>query len=356
MAVHQAAIIGLGAIGAGAHAPNYAKNERVQVRYLCDLDPEKSKWAKEHFELKDAEILTDYTELLGRTDYDVVSVCLPNYLHAPISVDFLNAGKDVLCEKPISVSMEKALEMKEAADRNGRILNIGVVNRFNGYVDELRKIVESGELGEVYHIYCSFRDCRRIPGMGGWFTEKKYSGGGVLIDWGVHYIDLILYILGNPDICTVSGKAFCKLGSPMKGYVFENMWAGPPNYDGVYDVDDSVTGFVRTSGPSISLNGAWAQNIGESECFIDFLGTKGGARLQYGKEFTLTQTADGKVVHHTPEISAPDMFYAEIDAFLDSVETREKNRANIDRVLITQKILNGIYDSSTKNREIVFPS
>ena len=111
MAVHQAAIIGLGAIGAGAHAPNYAKNERVQVRYLCDLVPEKSKWAKEHFELKDAEILTDYTELLGRTDYDVVSVCLPNYLHAPVSVDFLNAGKDVLCEKPISVSMEKALEM-----------------------------------------------------------------------------------------------------------------------------------------------------------------------------------------------------------------------------------------------------
>lgn len=354
MTVHQAAIIGLGGIGAGAHAPNFAKNDRVDVRYLCDLDSEKSKWAKEKFELKNAEIITDYKELLGRDDYDVVSVCLPNYLHAPVSIDFLNDGKDVLCEKPISVSFENALAMKAAADKNNRILNIGVVNRFNAHVDELRKIVESGELGEIYHVYCSFRDCRRIPGMGGWFTTKELSGGGVLIDWGVHYIDLILYILGNPDVATVSGKAFCKLGSPMKDYVYEAMWAGPPKYDGVYDVDDSVTGFIRTSASTITLNGAWAQNIKDSECFIDFLGTKGGARLQYGSEFTLTQTKDGKVVHHTPEVSGPDMYYAEIDAFLDAVESREKNRANIDKIIIAQKILNGIYDSSEQNREISF--
>lgn len=353
--LHQAAIIGLGAIGAGAHTPNYAKNERSDVRYLCDLNPERAKWAKEHFDIKNAEIVTDYKELLTKNDFDIVSVCLPNYLHAPVTVDFLNAGKDVLCEKPISVSLEKALEMKAAADRNGRILNIGVCNRFNMYVEALRKIVESGELGEIYHVYSSFRECRRIPGMGGWFTTKELSGGGVLIDWGVHYIDLILFVLGNPDIVTVSGKAFCKLGTPMQDYVYETMWSGPPNYDGVYDVDDSVTGFIRTSGATISLNGAWAQNIEERECFIDFLGTKGGARLQYGNEFTLTQIKDGKVIHHKPEgITGPDMYYAEIDAFLESVETREKNRANIDRVILSQKILNGIYESSEKNREIIF--
>lgn len=354
MEKHQVAIIGLGAIGAGAHAPNYAKNERVEVKYLCDLDSEKSKWAKEHFGLEQAQILTDYKDLLSKDDYDIVSVCLPNHLHASVTIDFLNAGKDVLCEKPISVSLENARAMKAAADKNGRILNIGVVNRFNTYVDELRKIAQSGELGEIYHVYCSFRECRRIPGMGGWFTDKSLSGGGVLIDWGVHYIDLILYILGNPDVATISGKAFSKLGFPMEEYVYENMWAGPPKYDGVYDVDDSVTGFIRTSGATISLNGAWAQNIKERECFIDFLGTKGGARLQYGKEFTLTRTKDGKLDYATPEFSGPDMYYAEIDAFLDAVETREKNRANIDSVIISQKILDGIYASSAQNREIVF--
>ena len=347
------AIIGCGTICMSAHAPKYSENPRAEIKYLCDLLPEKAEAIKKEYKLDDAVIVTDYKELLNKDDIDVVSVCLPNYLHAPVTIDFLNAGKDVLCEKPISTNVKDALAMQAAAEKNNRILNIGVVNRFNTYVNELRKLVEAGEFGEMYHIYCAFRQQRSIPGMGGWFTTKAMSGGGSLIDWGVHYLDLILYIMGMPNVKTVSGKSFCKLAKNMKDYVFDYMWAGPPDYNGTYDVDDSVTGFIRTDGPTITFNGAWAQNLEYGDTSIEFLGTKGGAKLTYGGSFRLTLVRDGKIETTTPEFEKADMFYEEMDAFLDAVEKREKNKGNIDNVIVTQKLLNGIYDSSDSDREVV---
>ena len=348
------AIIGCGTICNSAHAPSYARNPRAEVKYLCDILPEKAQAVKDKYKFDSAQIVTSYKDILSAPDIDIVSVCLPNYLHAPVSIDFLNAGKNVLCEKPISISVENALQMQAAAKKNDKILNIGVVNRFNTYVNELKNVIDSGELGEIYHIYCSFRSHRSIPGMGGWFTTKAMSGGGVLIDWGVHFVDLILYIINTPELVSISGKAFCELGKNMREYVFDSMWAGPPNYEGVYDVDDSVTGFIRTKGPSITLNGAWAQNITEGSMVIEFLGSKGGAKLHYGSSFDLTISKDGKITNTTPEFKAVDMFYDELDAFMTSVETGVKNRAYIDNVIITQKVLNGIYDSSNANKEIQF--
>ena len=346
------AIIGCGTICNSAHAPSYAKNKKAEVIYLVDIIPEKAQAVKEKFGFANAKIETDYRKILKDKNIDAVSVCLPNYLHAPVTIACLKAGFDVLCEKPIALNVKQALKMKETADANNRILNIGVVNRFNTYVNELKNIVDSGELGEIFHVYCSFRSHRSIPGMGGWFTTKEMSGGGALIDWGVHFIDLLLYVVGMPEIETVSGKAFCELGKDMKDYVFYDMWAGPPNYDGVYDVDDSVTAFIRTSGPTISLNGAWAQNIVDENMSIEFLGSKGGAKLRYGKSFDLTVCKDGKIETTTPKFKVKDMFYEEIDSFLDTIKTREHTKANIDNIIITQKVLNGIYESSEKNAEV----
>lgn len=178
------AVIGCGTIANSAHLPCYKANDQVNIKYLVDILPEKAEAAKKKFELADAVVLTDYREILSDPELQAVSVCLPNYLHAPVTIDFLDAGKDVLCEKPISVSLECAKQMKHHADENGRILNIGVVNRFNTSVNKIKQMIEAGKLGELYHIYCSFRAFRSIPGMGGWFTQKELSGGGVLIDWG----------------------------------------------------------------------------------------------------------------------------------------------------------------------------
>ncbi|MBQ6052522.1 MAG: Gfo/Idh/MocA family oxidoreductase [Clostridia bacterium] len=348
------AIIGCGTICNSAHAPNYKNNEKAVVKYLVDIKPEKAEKVKKKFDFTEARIVSDYKEILNDNTLDAVSVCVPNYLHCQISCDCMSSGLDVLCEKPIAISYDQAKNMQETASKYSRILNIGVVNRFDVYVNELKRIVDSKKLGEIYHVYCSFRNHRSIPGMGGWFTTKNMSGGGVLIDWGVHFIDLILYVLSNPDIISVSGKSYCELGKNMRDYIFENMWAGPPDYNGIYDVDDFVTAFIRTKGATVSLNGAWAQNIVNDDMTVEFLGSKGGVKLRYRNDFDLTLCENGKIETVTQHCEPSDAFASEIDSFLCSVINRTKSRSNIDNVIMSQKIMDAIYESSEKNSEIVF--
>ena len=346
------AIIGCGTIAKAQHAPGYGKNPKANIKYCVDIIPERAEELKEMFGAQQA--LTDYREILSDSELDAVSVCVPNYLHAPISIDFLNSGKSVLCEKPAAVNYGEVLQMQQAADKNNCILNIGVVNRFNTSVNKIKDIIDSGRLGEVYHTYCSFRSYRSIPGLGGQFTTKKLSGGGVLIDWGVHFLDLILYVLGLPEILSASAMTYSKLGKNLKDYSYIDMWAGPPDYSGTNDVEEFVTGMVRLQGSTITLNGAWAQNIDERAMFVEFLGTKGGIKLDYGKGFTMWTDENGVLYEHTPAFKSADMFYDEIDAFLTSVSSKEKNRANVDNVAIVAKLMDAIYLSAEENKEVIF--
>ena len=166
-------------------------------------------------------------------------------------------------------------------------------------------------------------------------------------------LDIVMFCCGDPKPITVSGEAFCKLGCDMEGYTYKHMWAGPPKYDGVYDVDDSVAGIVRTEGPVITINGAWAQNIGAEEMFIDFIGDKAGIRLQYGGDFTLYTAENGALVSYKPEIADCDKFENEINAFVNCVKTGEKLPSHIDKAILTSQIMQALYDSSEQHREIV---
>lgn len=345
------AVIGCGTIARSQHIPAYAKNPLAEIKYLIDIKQERAIELAEKYNVP--HTAADYREILGDKEVKAVSVCTPNDTHARIAIDFLNAGKDVLCEKPASVSYELVKEMKKAADQSGRILNIGVVNRFNTAVNKIKQMINDGELGKVYHIYCSFRAHRSIPGLGGQFTTMAKSGGGVLIDWGVHFLDLIFYCIGLPKVLTVSGETYGELGKDMKSYSYVDMWAGPPDYNGVYDVEDFVTGFLRTEGPTISLNGAWAQNIGESAMFIEFLGDKAGIKLQYGGDFKVYLAKDGVLFETMPTFHKADMFYDEIDSFLKSALENTKNRANIDHVMITSEVMEAIYKSAKLKKEII---
>lgn len=344
----KVAVIGCGTIANHAHIPAYLKNPETEILYFCDILPERADAAAKKYGCGTA--VTDYRTILHDPDIQAVSVCTPNKCHSEIACDFLRAGKHVLCEKPAGIDYAAAKAMQQAQHETGKVLNIGVCNRYNASVGLIKKYIDSGELGQVHHVYVSFRSFRSIPGLGGDFTTKAMAGGGALIDWGVHFFDIVMYCCSDPRVLTVSGEIFAKLGGA--GYVYRDMWAGPPQENGTCDVEDSVTGLIRTEGPTISFNGAWAQNIDEEELFIDFMGNQGGIRLQCGQDFTFYTTRYGALVKEKPEFKPNNMYEAEIDAFVRCIRTGEKQPNHIDVFLRTQKLLEDIYRSAALHREI----
>lgn len=350
----KVAIIGCGTIANGQHIKAYLANPDAEIKYFCDIIKERADKAVSDYGCGVA--VEDYRVILDDPEVEAVSICTPNNGHASITIDCLRAGKHVLCEKPAARTYAEALEMQRVQQETGKVLNIGVVNRFNTGVNIIKKMIENGDLGELYHVYVSFRSHRSIPGLGGAFTTKAIAGGGALIDWGVHYLDIVMYCSGDPKPLTVSGQAFSKLGKDMPNYTYTSMWAGPPNYEGTYDVDDSVTALIRTEGPTVTVNGAWAQNIGVSESFIDFIGDKAGIRLQYGKEFVIYSAKNGALLETTPKYNAGNMFQNEIDGFLNCIRTGEKSPAHIDSVIVSSQIIQAIYDSSDLRKEIALNS
>lgn len=345
------AVIGCGRICNLSHLPQLSQMKDVRIKYVCDIIESKAQASKEKFAL-DAQVITDYKAALGDKEVDGVFVLTPNYAHYTVTMDALKAGKHVFCEKPITVDYKKSMEMALEAEKQHKILQIGVCNRYNKAVETIEEYIRSGKLGNVYHVYCSFRSFRSIPGLGGDFTTKSQSGGGVLIDWGVHFLDLILYVLGGAKLKTVSCEQYSEMAKDMKAYKYHSMWAeDTANVEnGTNDVDDFIGGFVRTDKANISFNGAWAQNIDARDMFIDFMGDKGGIRLSYGGKFTFTDGSTLATV--TPEYDIPDMYGEEDKAFLASMESGEHNKANIEHILESARLLDALYASAAAHKEL----
>lgn len=348
-------VIGCGRIANLAHFPAFAQMKNVRVKYACDVILKKAEDAKEKFPFVE-RITADYKEVLADQEVEAVWVLTPNYAHYTITMDALKAGKHVMCEKPITVNYALSEKMAEEAEKQNKILNIGVCNRYHKSVETLKEWNEAGKFGKIYHVYCSFRSCRSIPGLGGAFTTKAQSGGGVLIDWGIHFLDLILYVLGGAKLKTVTCDAYNEMAKDMKEYNYTGfgMWAEDTAdiEHGTNDVDDYISGYIRTDKASIDFNGAWAQNIKKDEMFIDFMGDKGGARLTYGGLF---EFFDGKTLQTaTPQYDIPNMYLCEDKAFIESVQTGVKDKNNITEILESMKLLDALYKSSDEKKEISF--
>ena len=351
MKTHVAAVIGCGRIANNAHLPQMGKIEGLRVKYACDLIPEKAEAAKANYPWVE-QAITDYNVALNDPEVDVVFVLTPNYAHYTVTMDALRAGKHVLCEKPITVNYALSKEMADEANKRGLMLNIGVCNRYNKSVEMLEEMNREGKFGNIYHVYCSFRDFRSIPGLGGAFTTKEQSGGGALIDWGVHFLDLILYVLGGAKLQTLTCDAYSEMAKDMKSYKYRSMWAEDTAdvENGTNDVDDFITGHIRTDKASISFNGAWAQNLDQRDMYVDFLGDKGGARLDYGKQFVF---CNGETLESTQsDHKIPNFYRLEDEDFLRSVESGVKNRNHIDNVLESAKLLDALYRSAEQKKEL----
>ena len=274
----KAAVIGVGGISQ-EHINGYIKNPNVELYAFCDINEAQLKKMAERYGIPAERCFTDKDEMLkALPEIDIVSVTTWNSAHAECTIAALNAGKDVICEKPMAMNTSEAEAMLEAAKRNGKLLQIGFVRRYGNDADVMRDFIDAGKFGDIYYAKPTY--LRRNGNPGGWFGDKSRSGGGPLIDLGVHVIDLSRYLCGNPKPVSVYGATFQKLFNRPNikdGKGYSSVSAGKND---ICDVEDFATALIRfDNGLVLSVEASFSLNIKKDEGNIQFFGTKGGAKL-----------------------------------------------------------------------------
>lgn len=347
----RVALIGNGGICKGAHLGEYLNDERLEVAAVCDIIEERAQFLKDNY-FPNAKVYTDYKELLKDESIDSVDICTPNYLHSIIAVAAFEAGKHVFCEKPDAINVEEVLKMKDAADKAGKTLMVMRNNRHVDISKFAKKYIDDGKMGEIYCGRCGWQRRRGIPGKGGWFTTKEQSGGGPLIDLGVHLIDLSIYLMGNPTPVSVSGNVFSKFSdSDLSDSV--NSDFGDKKADGIFDVEDLAIGMIRfDNGAILQIEFSWASNVKAEHRFVELRGTKAGLNWSDGKVEIYTEEG-GELVDIIPskleEKNGHEKnlkhFY---DVVIDGAEPDFVPQQGIDMI----KILCAMYESAKQGREI----
>ena len=342
-------IVGMGTIGS-VHANAYAKVPNAEVYAVCDILPDRlAEKAKLH---NIGKTYVKYEDLLADPKVDAISVCVPNHLHAPVAIAAFNAGKHVMLEKPMTLNAELGKKILAARDKSGKLLQMGMVWRQTPEAEVVKEAVDAGRLGEIYQIRVKLIRRRGIPGLGGWFTTKAMAGGGGLIDCAVHFLDLAMWTTGLWNPTKVSAKTYSKFGSPMKDYHYVSMWAGPPKLDGVFDVDDYATGFVRFGDKATMVfEVAWACNA-KDESYIELLGDKGGVKVGLGDTTILTEVDNRIADVHLTYNQDRDRFAVQLEKFVAALQGKGKVAATGEEGVITMRLLDAIYKSSEKNAEV----
>ena len=271
------AVIGTGGMGTN-HVRWWAENPRAEVVALCDLKTEKCARALERANLSsDIPIFADYKELIDSQTLDAVDICTSNDFHSIIAVYAFEKGLHVFSEKPDAINAHEALRMKEASEKAGKLLMVMRNNRYYSNSRYLKQFIEDGKAGEIYCGRCGWIRRRGIPGKGGWFTTKVKSGGGPLIDLGVHMIDLAIWLMGNPTPVSVTGCTFTKFADNDAQADSEHAAFGEKVQNGAFDVEDLAMGFIRfDNGACLQLEFSWASNIEKEKRFVELRGTKAG--------------------------------------------------------------------------------
>lgn len=338
------AIIGAGNIAQNAHIPAYLKQDDVELIGICDMNLERAKDVAEKYELKYA--VSDYNELLDLEEVDAISICTWNNAHAEIAIAATKKGKHILCEKPMAMNTEEAEAMVKAAQDSDKVFMMGFVNRFRASSKLLKEFADAGKFGEIYYARASWRRRRGTPL--GWFTDKSKSGGGPVIDIGVHVLDLTWYLMGKPRPISVSSSVHKRIGDyKTKGV---SRWEALDTDDLVFNTEDSTAGFIRfENGASLTFDISWAINGKQTGIISELFGEKAGASLDpleiYGEE-------ENYLVDSTPTVRDEDTFSNEIRHFIDCIKEGKEPMITAEDGLLVQKMLNGIYDSAKAGKEI----
>ncbi len=344
-------VIGLGNI-AKEHLRAYQNNPRVEIAALCNTNAARlAAYAKE-FHV--AQTFTDLDEMLALPELDAVSICAINSQHAPYALRAIAAGKHVLVEKPMATTLAQAEQMRDAADAAGVLLMVGFVCRFGEDTEMLRDMVDAGVLGEIYYAKASY--LRRHGCPGGWFQNRALSGGGPLIDLGVHRIDQVRYLAGSPRPISVYGATFSKLQNRpgLRDGISARVRAGSGSSD-IFDVEDLASAMVRfDNGLVLQVEASFSLNLREDQENIELFGTRAGARLN---PFEVYTELGGHMVSATaaqaPVITFARLFDREIDHFAACILDGAPCRASAEDGVIVTQIVDAIYRSAECGHEIV---
>ena len=362
-------IIGCGGIANQKHLPALAQfKDRCEIVAFCDIKIERAEEAAKKYGTPDAKVYADYRELLKDPEIVDVHVCTPNVSHCAITVAAFEAGKHVICEKPMAASTEDAEKMMEAWKKSGKLFTIGYQNRYRTDSQTLKKICEEGGLGEIYYAEATALRRRGIPTWGV-FTSKAEQGGGPLIDIATHALDLTLWMMDNYKPKSVMGASFEKLGRQLEPGNQGNMMGTWDNK--TYEVEDSAFGFVTMEdGAVISVEASWALNtldVGEAQTYLS--GTKAGADMvadpgmRNGLRIN-TVVAD-KMAVTKPDVGIPagvDFFpgaglpphVMEAKIWLDAIEGKGELCVKPEQAFTVTKILDAIYKSAATGELVKF--
>ena len=351
-------IIGTGGIAGGKHMPALAKLEGVEMTAFCDIEEAKAQQAAKRFGTPTAKVYADYRELLKDPAIDVVHVLTPNDSHAEITIAALEAGKHVMCEKPMAKKAADARRMLEAARRTGKKLSIGYQTRQSAESQYLKKICAAGDLGEIYFARANALRRRAVPTWGV-FLDAEKQGGGPLIDIGTHALDLTLWMMDNYEPKSVVGNVYRKLGDNENA---ANAWG--PWDPKKFTVEDSAFGFITMkNGATIILEASWAINLLDAtEANCTLAGTKGGADMKNGlringeKNSTLyvqeVQTSGGGVAYF--DSKGTDLALEEARSWINAVRNDTDPVVLPEQALVVSEILEAIYDSAKSGQPVTF--
>ena len=366
---HKAGIIGCGGIANQKHLPALTKvKDRLEIVAMCDIIEERAISTAKKFNLENVEILTDYKELLKNDEIDIVYVLTPNVAHCEITVAAFEAGKNVMCEKPMAASAKDAETMMEAWKKSGKLFTIGYQNRFRADSITLKRLCEEGELGDIYYAQAHALRRRGVPTWGV-FTDKSKQGGGPLIDIGTHALDLTLWFMENYEPKTITGITFEKLGNSLpaaKQGNFMGTWD-----EKTYDVEDAAFAFITMkNGDLVTLDASWVLNSTDERCASSTLcGTEAGAELtgvggKNDKKLYLNKVMGGKQVeiNVNTDVMSVDFFSGgsnepadiECKVWLDAVDGTGELVVKPEEAFMVSKILDAVYESAKSGKQIVF--
>lgn len=341
-------VIGVGGI-ARTHMPGWAQSELTEVVAAADISQEIVEAFGQTHQI--SRTTTDSNDLINDPDIDIIDICTPNMYHEPLAVAALEAGKHVLCEKPLAPTPEAVRRMIAARDKAGKLLMTAQHQRFHANSKALKAEIQTGALGDIYHARSWMLRRAAYPGRAS-FVQKRHSGGGPCIDIGVHVLDLTLWLMGNPKPVTVSGVTQTKLARNQDAFT---IWGGFPPPEG-WDVEEFATGFVRfDTGATLVLEVSWLlhhDTPGEDRQ-IWLYGTEGGAHLPKCEIYQtnrLTKQLYNRTLQLTKDQVEPHAL--QCIEFAQAIVNGAPAPVLPEQSLQVMAILDGIYRSQENGREV----